>query len=499
MITVGFSTRNIDEKFVQQIKSTCGIKDVEIIPFENKGTHSLTEAYNILLDKSKNDIVVLCHDDIMFDTKDWGRKILNHFEKSDYGVLGLAGTTHMTESGKWWDNFHNMVGIVNHQQGDKKWKSQYSNDFKSEIIETILLDGVFLVIHKKRIKNNFDENVKGFHFYDVDFSFSNHLSGVKVGVIFDVRITHLSIGQTNDEWEKNRISFVEKHKDNLPRVLQPKLIYEDIKVKLKSFPKVSVVIPTKNNYELIENCIISYLKNSTYPNYEIIIADTGSNKDILDKTEYLVGNSENVRLIKYNYYNFAKINNDVVKNHLSSDSEVILFSNNDIQILNDVISLMVEIYNTEKSRVGTIGCRLHYGDNTIQHSGISIGYNDKSLFHLSHFGEKSSYVYFESKKEVFGNTAALMMISKKLFEEIGGFNEDYIECFEDVELNVECLKRKKINFFQGKAVAYHLESQTRNLDSNKIKKVSVDHTKLLSTSISKNLDVIQKYIYKKVF
>ena len=50
-----------------------------------------------------------------------------------------------------------------------------------------------------------------FTFYDVDFSFGNHLHGVKCGVIFDVKLTHKSIGQTNDEWESHRIDFVEKY------------------------------------------------------------------------------------------------------------------------------------------------------------------------------------------------------------------------------------------------------------------------------------------------
>jgi hypothetical protein len=52
--------------------------------------------------------------------------------------------------------------------------------------------------------------------YDVDFCFQNYLEGVKVGVLFDIRITHKSIGMTNEEWEKNRISFSEKFETNLP-------------------------------------------------------------------------------------------------------------------------------------------------------------------------------------------------------------------------------------------------------------------------------------------
>ena len=499
MITIGFSTRKIDESFLQHIKKSSGIKDVEIIPIENNGIYSLTQAYNMIIERSSNDIVVLCHDDIFFDTNDWGVKLLNHFNTTEYGILGVAGTTHLSNSGRWWENMNNMVGIVNHQSNGKKWKSQYCYDFKSEIIETVLLDGVFLSINKKLIKNIFDEDIKGFHFYDVDFTFSNHINNVKVGVFFDIRITHFSVGQTNNEWELNRIQFVNKHNEFLPYNIKPKIFYKEITSKLKSTPKVSIVILTKNNFELLNNCINSYKNISKYPIYEIIIADTGSDNENLLMIEDLVKSTSNVTLVKYDYYNFAKINNDVVKNHVSNDTELILFSNNDIQILNDVITSMVNTYNNDKNRIGTIGCRLHYDDNTIQHSGMQVSINKNNMIVFTHFGLKSSYVYFDSKKEVFGNTAALLMISKKLFENIGGFNESYKECFEDVELNIECLKRKKINILQSDAVSYHFESKTRNLNPEKNKNMSIDYEKLMIGSVSDNLSIIQKYIYKKVF
>ena len=91
MITVGFSTRKIDSDFIDHIKSTCGPKTIEVIPFENNGTHSLSEAYNIILEQSSNNIVILCHDDIYFDKKGWGNKILKHFERNpNHGILGVA-------------------------------------------------------------------------------------------------------------------------------------------------------------------------------------------------------------------------------------------------------------------------------------------------------------------------------------------------------------------------------------------------------------------------
>ena len=118
----------------------------------------------------------------------------------------------MSENGQWWKDPTKMVGIVKHSHNGRTWESKYSASFGKEILETVVVDGLFFVVNKNRIKTNFSEDIKGFHFYEIDFTFNNHLNGVKVGVVFDVRLTHKSIGQTNEEWEKNRIDFVEKYK-----------------------------------------------------------------------------------------------------------------------------------------------------------------------------------------------------------------------------------------------------------------------------------------------
>jgi glycosyltransferase involved in cell wall biosynthesis len=217
MITIGFSTRKIDNNFVELLKKSSGISNPEIIPVENNGQFSLTEVYNKILNDSKNDIVILCHDDIYFDSKNWGQKILNHFKRNpDYGVLGLAGSTQLPSSAKWWEDFSKMRGIVNHEHGGKKWESKYSPSLGNQIDDTVLVDGLFIVINKNNIKKNFNEEIKGFHFYDVDFSFRNFIADVKIGVMYDVRVTHKSIGETNEQWEKNREVFAEKYKDVLP-------------------------------------------------------------------------------------------------------------------------------------------------------------------------------------------------------------------------------------------------------------------------------------------
>ena len=183
---------------------------------------TLEEGYStqeIVYLESKNDIVVFCHDDIIFNKDGWGKKLINHFKKSDYAILGIAGTTDMSSSGRWWEDSSKMMGIVKHSNNGKTWESKYCANFEDEILESVVLDGLFFACHKDRIKNKFDDDFKGFHFYDIDFTFKNHLLGSKVGVIFDVKVTHMSIGQTNDVWEKNRIQFVEKYKKDKLKIL----------------------------------------------------------------------------------------------------------------------------------------------------------------------------------------------------------------------------------------------------------------------------------------
>ena len=218
MITVGYSTREHNPKFIEYLKKSSGFKKIEVIEKINNGEKSLSQVYNEILEESTTDIVVLCHDDIYFDTSSWFHKIKTHFEKSDFGILGVAGTTNMSDTGRWWETNRrkDMIGIVNHESEGKKWTSKYSDDLGKSIRQTVIVDGLFIALSKSRIKHTFDEEFKGFHFYDIAFCFRNHLEGVKVGVITNIRITHKSIGQTNQQWEDNREFFVQKYKDNLP-------------------------------------------------------------------------------------------------------------------------------------------------------------------------------------------------------------------------------------------------------------------------------------------
>ena len=217
MITVGYSTRFPNPIYKEYIQKTCMFKNVQVIEKVNNGEKSLSKVYNEILDEAENDIVVLIHDDLEFDTKNWGEKVLKNFEKnSEYGILGLAGTKFLDTPLQWWSVPHTMYGIVNHKHNGKKWTSTYSKDIGNKIEEVIIVDGLFIAIDKTKIKNKFDETINGFHFYDIGFCLPNFIENVKIGVLFNIRVTHLSIGQTNEQWEKNRQIMSDKYKKNLP-------------------------------------------------------------------------------------------------------------------------------------------------------------------------------------------------------------------------------------------------------------------------------------------
>ena len=190
MISVIYSTKENKDSHIEHIRKTSGIhKGIEVIQYINNGKYSLTEIYNKALKETTNNIVVFCHDDIIFETKNWGKKLLKLYEKNtEYGIIGIAGSREMPVSGKWWENSNHMYGQVYHQHEGKKWLSKYSNKNNGYIDNVIIVDGLFFSVNKEKIKCEFDENVKGFHFYEIDFCFRNYLKGVKIGVISDIDV-----------------------------------------------------------------------------------------------------------------------------------------------------------------------------------------------------------------------------------------------------------------------------------------------------------------------
>lgn len=502
MITIVYSTHkssDYNENFRNHLLQSVGLPNPQILEFQNNNEFSLSQIYNKGIEQSEYQYVVCLHNDIKLE-KGWGKKLIEDFQTNpEYGILGKAGSTLFPSSGVYWERMQQtMVGQVFHQPSNtKKWLSSYSPKFPF-IIPVVTIDGLFIAFDKTKITDKFDETIGKFHFYDHGFTLPNYLKGVKIGVTSSFEITHFSVGQPNQEFFESKDLFVQKYSDKLPIDLKPQKIYvPNIKTKpIKNVGKVAVIIPTKGNVDLLVQCVHSIIEFTIDVPYEIFIADTGSTEEEKKQIKDILvsNNSEVIRFIEYDYYNFAKINNDVVKNHLDKSHEFILFCNNDIKFLNNIIWGMVKIHKSNL-KAGTVGARLHFGDNTIQHDGVFCGWTQGGTgLRMGHLNFQNYYNYNLHQKKVTGNTAGLLMIRKTLFENIGGFNESYQVCFEDVELNLECLVRGFENYIDGSLVAYHYESQTRGYSDEQKMLMKKDSDGPLSDYIHKNHTKLKKWM-----
>ncbi len=451
---------------------TAGIDDLEIISFERPADAPVAQLLNEGISRAKHDIVVFVHDDIEFDNTGWAKLLYERFLSSNFGILGVSGTTHLDSNGGWLKDTRKAAGRVGFYSNNERFEIRYSSIFQNNVLAVCCIEGAFFACHKKRIVHRFDERYPGKEFYDIDFSFANHIAGVPTGVMFDVSITHLAVAEKKGEdWKQHRNIFLNKFisdaegKPILSYDLKPEIIIGLAASVPARQPKVEVIIPNKDNVQLLESCIRSILGKSSYSNLKITVADTGSDQSNFSQIKELC-QREKLKLVEFSSYHFAKTNNDVVKDYLDSDTELLLFCNNDIELINDAISALVATYLANEKSCGTVGARLHFADNSVQHFGIELvgarkqdGSIDVSVMHK---GYGSSYGYaLEDDTDVAGNTAAFMLISRELFTEIGMFNEAYKECMEDLELNLQCILHGRKNITVANAVAYHYESQTR--------------------------------------
>lgn len=216
-VSVVISTRKIDDEYLGHVSKMFSHPKTQIIIYENEGEYSLPQLYNKGLEDSSNDIVVFMHDDLIIETPNITPKIVKLFETNpEYGIIGVAGTDNLT-SGRWWDNRENMFGVVGHEHQGKRHVNHYSKESYSEKLkEVVIVDGLFMMIHRKRIKHTFNEEFRGFHFYDLPICVDNFKDGIKIGVTTKIRLTHKSIGMVNKQWEKNKLFFESIYEKNFP-------------------------------------------------------------------------------------------------------------------------------------------------------------------------------------------------------------------------------------------------------------------------------------------
>lgn len=233
-------------------------------------------------------------------------------------------------------------------------------------------------------------------------------------------------------------------------------------------PLISVIIPNKDHADDLDFCVSSLEKMSQYRNFEIIIVENNSEKhSTFKKYRELQKRWKNVRVVKWTKpFNYSAINNFGVKH---AKGEYLLFLNNDTEAIDS--HLLDELLGQcVQPNVGAVGAKLYYEDGTFQHDGIIIGHSGVAGHALIGQCDENMNYRVRTVYNVSAVTAACMMVPRKVFDEVGGFNEDLPVAYNDVDF---CLKVRDHGYWivlDPFAMMYHYESRTRGFEDTAEKK-----------------------------
>ena len=243
-------------------------------------------------------------------------------------------------------------------------------------------------------------------------------------------------------------------------------------------PCVSIIIPTRNAKLLVEQCINSIQKLTTYQNYEIILIDNGSDEQ--ESIDYFAELSTNkcIRVIRDDRpFNYSALNNAAVK---QSNGSVIVLLNNDIEVispdwLEELVSLALQ------PDIGAVGAKLYYPDDTLQHGGVVLGLGGLAAhahwkFPRSSFG----YVGRAALRSNFSAvTAACLAVKKDHYESVGGLEEEGLAvAYNDVDFCLKLYKKGLRNIWTPFAELYHYESATRGYETTPEKIIRFENEKI---------------------
>jgi len=234
-------------------------------------------------------------------------------------------------------------------------------------------------------------------------------------------------------------------------------------------PMVTLIIPTRDQCEILKRAVESILTLTTYVNFEIIIIDNQSaNKETLAYLNSLERYS-NIRVVKYdNSFNYSAMNNLGVE---LASGEIIGLINNDVEVITaEWLTEMVS--HVTRSEIGCVGSMLYYPNDTIQHAGVILGLGG-CAGHSHKYHQRGSIGYahrLHCVQNYSAVTAACLLVRKSVFKEVGGLDEDNLKvAFNDVDF---CLKVREAgyrNLWTPWAELYHHESLSRGSDDTPAK------------------------------
>ena len=226
-------------------------------------------------------------------------------------------------------------------------------------------------------------------------------------------------------------------------------------------PMVSIIIPTRDHLTDLKRSLDTLLERTTGVPYEIIVMDDHSRDPaVMDYYQTLQREHSNTRVAaSVGEFNYSAVNNAGAR---LAHGDLLLFLNNDVEIVESG-------WLAEMARwaclpgVGMVGAKLLYPDGSLQHAGIVVGMTG----HAGHIyaGQKAGFSSLFPSPDVTRNvsavTGACMLVRRDLFESLGGFNEELVLVFNDVDLCLRVLRAGYRIVYAPAARLIHYEGRSR--------------------------------------
>ena len=223
-------------------------------------------------------------------------------------------------------------------------------------------------------------------------------------------------------------------------------------------PVVSIVIPVYNQIQYTYLCLRSILEHTKDVSYEVIIADDVST----DATEHLNEFAENLVICRNSTnQGFLRNCNQAAK---AARGKYIMFLNNDTQVTEGWLSSLVDLIESDDT-IGMVGSKLVYPDGRLQEAG-GIIWSDGSGWNYGRLDDpdKAEYNYVKDVDYISG---AAILLSRKLWEQIGGFDERFAPAYcEDSDLAFEVRKAGYRVVYQPRSKVIHFEGISNGTDVN---------------------------------
>ncbi|SCY06441.1 Glycosyltransferase, GT2 family [Lachnospiraceae bacterium XBB2008] len=238
-----------------------------------------------------------------------------------------------------------------------------------------------------------------------------------------------------------------------------------IRYEITDNPKVSIIIPNKDHKEDLSRCIGSILEKSTYDNYEIVIVENNSVTDEIFAYYEELKSHANIKVITWEgEFNYSAVCNAGVK---ESTGDFILLLNNDTEVITlDWIEEL--LMYAQRDDVACSGAKLYYPDMTIQHAGVVIGLGAHRTAGHTHYMMPVTNLGYMGRlcyaQDVTAVTGACLMVSRSIYDEVGGLDESFKVSLNDVDFCLKCRKKGYLNVFTPFAELYHYESVSRGSD-----------------------------------